>query len=342
LPASLIGCLETMIDFLLGVMRPDGLMPQVGDADDGRLHILSAYGSWRPQDARHLFGPAARMFDNRDWMRAADEWGMWESEWWGLDPSTPKSPEAPAVPERDGVRHFPSAGLTAFRHHGSYLLITNGVVGTAGFGNHKHNDLLGFEYHHQGDAIIVDPGSYVYTPDPDARNLFRSTVFHNTVSVDGQEQNEIRPEWLFRMFERATPEHLQVRELDDTLVYRGRHSGYARLREPLVHERTFTLRRSDGSLVISDVLEGRGTHQLRWHFHFAPGVSIAMAAPGVLDVRAPRIPLQMTLPAGLSPAIGSGWYSSSYGVRVSCMVLDLEAVESIEGRREYGFQLTRR
>jgi hypothetical protein len=147
---------------------------------------------------------------------------------------------------------------------------------------------------------------------------------------------------LFRMFEKATPEHLQVRELDDTLVYRGRHSGYARLREPLVHERTFTLRRSDGSLVISDVLEGRGTHQLRWHFHFAPGVSIAMAAPGVLDVRAPRIPLQMTLPAGLSPSIGSGWYSSSYGVRVSCMVLDLEAVESIEGRREYGFHLTRR
>ena len=31
--------LETMVDFLQAVMRPDGLMAQVGDADDGRLHI---------------------------------------------------------------------------------------------------------------------------------------------------------------------------------------------------------------------------------------------------------------------------------------------------------------
>ena len=40
-----------------------------------------------------------------------------------------------------------------------YLLVTNGIVGTAGFGNHKHNDLLGFEYHVDGVPVLVDPGS---------------------------------------------------------------------------------------------------------------------------------------------------------------------------------------
>ena len=33
-------------------------MPQVGDADDGRLHIFTAT-DWQPQDARHLLAPAA-------------------------------------------------------------------------------------------------------------------------------------------------------------------------------------------------------------------------------------------------------------------------------------------
>ena len=80
--------------------------------------------------------------------------------------------------------------MTVMRRNDDYLLITNGIVGTGGFGNHKHNDLLSFEYHAAGAAVIVDPGSYVYTSDPDARNLFRSTRSHNTLSVDDQEQNE--------------------------------------------------------------------------------------------------------------------------------------------------------
>ena len=155
-----------------------------------------------------------------------------------------------------------------------YLLVTNGIVGTAGFGNHKHNDLLGFEYHVDGAPVLVDPGSYVYTSDPDARNLFRSTACHNTLCVDGVEQNELRAEWLFRMFEQAAPEHIEVGEDDGGYRYRGRHHGYARAADPVVHERAFTLARQSAVLEIQDVLLGQGTHRLRWHFHFAPGVDV--------------------------------------------------------------------
>lgn len=336
------GCLDrlgTMIDFLAAVLRPDGLMPQVGDADDGRLHILSGYGTWAPQDPRHLFGPAACLFQRADWADHAGAWGGWESEWWGFDPS--RMDARPTVGLRP-LRHFPNAGLTVIRRNQDYLLITNGIVGTGGFGNHKHNDLLGFEYHVGGEPVIVDPGSYVYTSDPDARNLFRSVRSHSTLCIDDHEQNDIRPEWLFRMFEKASPEHILVRGDDETLEYRGRHHGYARLRDPIVHERAFRLLRSDGSLVITDLLEGRGTHALRWHFHFAPGVAIQMAAPDMLDISAYHSRLQMMLPPGLAPSIASGWYSPSYGVRLPCVVLEVEAVEAIGGRREYTFQLTTR
>ena len=102
-----------------------------------------------------------------------------------------------------GSRLFPMAGLAAMRAGTTgYLLVTNGIVGTNGFGNHKHNDQLSFEYHFDGVPLVVDPGSYVYTSDPDARNLFRGTAYHNTVQIDSVEQNELKPEWLFRLLAR--------------------------------------------------------------------------------------------------------------------------------------------
>ena len=104
--------------------------------------------------------------------------------------------------------------MTVVRTPRVFLLVTNGVVGTAGFGNHKHNDQLAFEYHLDGVPVFVDPGSHVYTSDPESRNRFRSTASHNTLMVDDVEQNEFKAEWLFRMFEKAHPEHLAVRESD--------------------------------------------------------------------------------------------------------------------------------
>ena len=328
--------LRSMVDLLAAVLRPDGLMPQVGDADDGRLHVLSGYGVWQPQDAAHLFGPAACFFEHPDWMRLAGRWGGWEAAWWGFDPALPL-PDGPLV--RDGVRQFAHAGLTVIRQRGDYLLVTNGVVGTAGFGNHKHNDLLGFEYHVAGVPVLVDPGSYVYTSDPDARNLFRSTRSHNTLSVDGHEQNEFRPDWLFRMFERARPEHLALVEGDAFVQYRGRHHGFAHLAEPVVHERAFTWTRASGALTIVDRLEGRGSHSVRWHFHFAPGVEVVPREGGRFELRLPGAVVTMTAPAVLRSSVTPAWYSPSYGVRRGCLALDLEVVERLDGCREYTFQI---
>jgi hypothetical protein len=336
LPDTTLARVRGMVDFLAAVLRPDGLMPQVGDADDGRLHILSGYGTWNPQDPRHLFGPAGCLFHTGEWMALADDRTVWESVWWGFDP--PAIPSRPST-VKNGVGHFAHAGLTVVREGREYLLVTNGIVGTAGFGNHKHNDLLGFEYHTEGAALIVDPGSFVYTADPDARNLMRSTRSHNTLMIDAEEQNEVRPEWLFRMFEKAAPEHLEVADRDDAVAYRGRHRGYARLPEPVVHERTFTFERATGAITIVDRLDGRGSHHLRWHFHFAPEVEVTMPQPGIFDIRRDTVFRRLTGPAELRAAIAPAWYSPSYGVRVPCAALDLDVMASFDGHKEYVFTL---
>lgn len=313
--------LKAMVDFLAGTLRPDGLMPQVGDADDGRLHILSRYGTWNPQDARHLFGPAACVLGESRWLVHAGPDGSWETAWWGFDVSGLEFRENDLP---DSVRHYPDAGVAVARRGGAYLLITNGVVGTKGFGNHKHNDQLGFELHLGGRPLIVDPGSYVYTSDPTARNLFRGTAYHSTLMIDGVEQNEMNPEWLFRLFESARAETIAFEDLGNEIRYTGHHHGYSRLEHPVVHERTFRYRSGDEALLIMDRLTGRGGHLCRWHFHLAPGVSATPAAPGEVLLESEGGRFLLLAPDEMKLLVSQAWYSPSYGVRKPCLALDLE------------------
>jgi hypothetical protein len=326
-----------MVTFFAAVTRPDGLMPAVGDADDGRVHVLSRCGAPNPQDGRHVFAPAALMCDHAEWLSLAGESNLWEAAWWGFE--LPADSSRPAIQSPPRVEHFPQAGITVLRAPRVFLLITNGIVGTAGFGNHKHNDNLAFEYHLDGAPILVDPGSYVYTSDPASRNRFRSTGSHNTLTIDGAEQNELRPGYLFRMFEQANPEHLAVEESEELLVYKGRHRAYQRLAEPVTHTRSFDLDRVTSRLNILDVLEGRGRHVIRWHFHCAPGVTVNRTRAGSLEIIAGLSRLVMTLPVALELEIRDDWYSPSYGVRLPCLAFNLQATIEIRDRCEYSFEL---
>ncbi len=333
-PAGYLQRLRTMIEYLLGVMRPDGLMPQAGDADDGRLHILTQ--PWQPQDARHLLGPAALLLEEPAWLDHAGPTGLWETAWWGYDID---GLETSSEPPRPVCRLYPQAGSAAIRRDGTYLLITNGIVGTRGFGNHKHNDLLGFEFHAQGAALLVDPGSYVYTSDAESRNLFRSTTYHNTLRIDRTEQNDLKPEWLFRLMETAKPEHVEFCDHGREVHYRGRHTGYQRLSQSVTHERHFQLDAHAGFLVIHDRLSGTGPHALHWHFHAAPDVRISRIDDRTFTLEAGPVRYQLTVPAGLTAEIKAAWYSPSYGVRVPCQVLDLHAQVALARHMEWTFTL---
>ena len=54
---------------------------------------------------------------------------------------------------------------------------------------HTHNDKLAIELQVNGKDILFNPGTYLYTPKPEARYTFRSVKSHNTVSVNDMEQN---------------------------------------------------------------------------------------------------------------------------------------------------------
>lgn len=329
--------LKTMVGYMAAVLRPDGLMPQVGDADDGRLHIFSGYGTWRPQDARHLFGPAALTLNEPLWLKHTGSDGAWETAWWGFDVADV------SFAENELSNHatlFPEAGIAVSRNEGQFLLISNGMVGTKGFGNHKHNDQLGFELHMDGNPLIVDAGSYVYTSDPEARNLFRGTRYHNTLLIDDEEQNELRPEWLFRLFENAHAEHRHFHADENTTEYHGRHVGYSRLPGgKVIHERRFRFLHGQRTLIISDIVDAEGTHDFCWHFHLASGITDSIQEADVCQFEASGQRYILVSLDGLAAQMNDVWHSPAYGVRQPCRAVDFTCKNSAPGRSQWGFAI---
>jgi hypothetical protein len=339
LSSGYLGSLRRMIEFLLAVLRPDGLLPQIGDADDGRLHIFTDYGTWNPQDARCLCGPASFVFDEPVWLAAGGESAAWEAEWWGFDTSEPGEKGCPAESPGAVARLFPHAGIAVTRTDRAYLIVTNGRVGTNGFGNHKHNDLLGFEFHGDSEPLLVDPGSYVYTSDPDARNAFRATAAHNTLLIDDVEQNDLRHEYLFRLFETAAVEHLRFEDTPEFTEYAGNHTGYTRLPSPVVHERTFRLTKSTAGLRILDCLQGSGRHRLTWHFRLSPGVGLESAGDGAYVLIGVNGRWCFKADPALTSSVRDAWYSPSYGVRLPCYGIEFSTTGDLTRSRTFTFTL---
>ncbi|HMI99770.1 MAG TPA: alginate lyase family protein [Gaiellaceae bacterium] len=242
--------LERMLGFIRDYTRPDRLAPQIGDADDGRFLPLGDYGA-DSRDHRHLFEH--------------------------FEPATASAA-------------YPDGGYYVLRSGGLYAIVRCGDTGRHGRGGHGHNDQLSFELAVDGRALIVDPGTYVYTADPAERNRFRSTRFHSTLSIDGLEQNELRDDDLFLMADRALAELLA----SDATSFEGRHHGFP----GATHTRRVELHGDE--LHIRDTIESAVEHELEWTFPLAPGAEdrVEIAAEG-LDFRA---------------ELGS--YSPRYGVRV--------------------------
>jgi hypothetical protein len=316
--------LERMFEFVLFVTRPDGKTPQVGDGDDGRLYILGDYAYWDRADLRYLLSVGAVLFQRSD-MKAYSG-GFSEEAFWLLGPSALDVFAGLHDEQVElGSRAFQDAGLFAMRAGDGYLLACAGTVGTGGYGNHKHNDLLSFELYVGDRAFIVDPGTYLYTRDPSWRNLFRSTPYHNTVMVDHQEQNRFQLGNLFRM---AADAAVIVHDWGTTSERDWldvEHTGYGRLTPPVRHRRRFHVQKSQALWEIADVLEGAGDHTADWYFHFDHGVGLEPVREGIFCTQGQGTNLVLTARAGIPLLfkIVDGWVSRRYGHKLPAKILHI-------------------
>ena len=84
---------------------------------------------------------------------------------------------------------YHNSGIYLFKSDRLYLCINAGPNGQNNNGGHSHNDKLSIELSIDEENILLDPGTYLYTPIPNKRNLFRSINAHNTIHIQDAEHN---------------------------------------------------------------------------------------------------------------------------------------------------------
>ncbi len=330
MPDGFLSCLEKMFEFMMHYIRPDGNAPVIGDADDGRLQILSSYSKENINDHRYLLAIGAVLFDRGDFAQAAGR--FFEEALWLLSPSALDEFNKLKVATRvqPQSKDFTPGGFFILRHQDLYLICRCGDIGLKGKGGHGHCDQLSFEIFAGGRPFIIDPGAYVYTADPDQRNQFRGTRYHNTVIVDGKEQNRFDAVDLFSMRNDSRAKLLKWEKGKDFDIFEGEHFGYTRLDEPVIHRREIILDKRVKAWEIVDFLSGKGRHEFEWNFHFDVGVNVSEEAKGVkATANGSSLYINYSDQEGFRISIEEGWVSKSYGVKERAQVLKLRLEKEV-------------
>lgn len=310
-PAPVRLVLLRMTDALAAVVDNRLRPPRQGDADDGHGLIVDGAGTDRWAS---LLATGDAVFGRLAW---------WP-EVTGSDVRTPllaalMRPGAIEV-TRPASRpaHFADAGMTVLRGPEEiWCRCDGGPHGFLSIAAHAHADALSVEVRHDGVDVLADPGTYCYHGQPEWRRYFRSTLGHNTLQLDGDDQSASGGPFLWTRHARS---RVLVADTSDQNVARwcAEHDGY----QGSVHRRRVELIPVRRELKIVDDVSGP-KRSVRLAFHLGPAItaelmgnravltwtrdgeerSAVLDLPGQLSWRAHR--------GESDPPLG--WYSAGFG-----------------------------
>lgn len=235
--------LEKMFEFMGKITKSNGHYPLIGDVDNGRLVILSNYYNWKINDCRPIVSIGGEYFENQFLKDIAAK--ELEDKLWVNNSNN--------IYEEKFYKNsskFSDGGYYLLQNENIYCLVRCGELSLKGQGGHSHNDQFSFELNILGEDFIVDTGTGVYTADKNIRNLFRSTIMHNTVAINNIEQNDFDETNLFSMPEQTFSKCLKFSDNE----FEGEHQGYLN-KVNVVHNRKIVL--EENSLTIFDNLENQ-------------------------------------------------------------------------------------
>ena len=257
--------MSRMAKFLSAVSPNNGLPPQIGDADDGFVTRFSVSGREEPfHEIISICNVILDKYKNKD----LTEKVFWYSLMAGIDIDACQ--EQSTVPHKKYPVVFPEGGYAILGDENVHIIFDAGPLGYTAIAAHGHADALSVCLAIDGEWWLVDPGTYTYHDNVEWRNYFRSTMAHNTVLVDGIDQSKIGGDFLW--LDHANAELLDHGDDGQRQWVYGTHDGYQHL--DVRHYRRVEYSGKDRNILVTDTFNGTGKHQLCWHWHLSPKVSI--------------------------------------------------------------------
>lgn len=309
-----------MVDAVAAVVDRNGRPPRHGDGDDGRALVVDDPGADRWQS---LLAVGAAVFGPLPWWPQTTP-DVLSSLLGGLVGRTVRVDDRP----EGRPSHFADAGITILRSPPAaaeeiWCRCDGGPHGFLSIGAHAHADALSIELRLDGVELLVDPGTYCYHAEPAWRRYFRSSIAHNTLEVDGQDQSVAGGPFLWLRGARTNLLEFDV-ATSGRQLWSAEHDGYRRLPAPAVHRRTVLLDVAARQLRIDDLVSSDGRHDVRLAFHLGPSVDASLdGTTATLGWPRPgrgRGAATLSLPTQLcwrayrgstDPMLG--WYSSGFG-----------------------------
>jgi len=310
-----------MLDVVAAVLDERLRAPRQGDGDDGRALALDALGSNRWAT---LLASGAAVFGAAPWWPAGAP-GVTSAVLASFAPATPVFANRPAR----RPSHFADGGMTILRTAPGvapeiWCRCDGGPHGYLAIAAHAHSDALSIEVRCGGVDILADPGTYCYHDEPEWRRYFRSTVAHNTLELDGEDQSLSGGPFLWLRHAPARTVEV-ITDDGECTRWSAEHTGYRALDPPATHCRSVELNTERRRLEVVDRVETTGSPALRMAFHLGPTIGVDVEEHDArLSWPTPdgAGSATVTLPSGLQwtahrAELGPmlGWYSERFGVK---------------------------
>jgi hypothetical protein len=203
-----------MFEFSAAYIDNNGNAPQIGDNDSGRLLIFNSLNNnpyLNEEDHSYLLNLGEYIFDYNFISECTKKDKIIEK----YLPSIKKInlAEKKITPRSFGeLKKFENSKIYFLKNHTFSICVYCSPSGQNGKGGHNHLDVGSFTLSINGKQVIVDPGSFCYSPSKLERDKFRSYSYHNTIYTHVDDQINFNENGYWDLKEYYSAELLQFND----------------------------------------------------------------------------------------------------------------------------------
>ncbi|MDP4263357.1 MAG: alginate lyase family protein [Bacteroidota bacterium] len=313
--------LKAICNYINNLLDMRGNHPKYGDEDDGR--VILPDGNMATNNFFSILNTASVLFNKPEWKRCGSTWDLkshllttrfnGKSVWQQFNYH--KAPSRSAFYQKEG--HF-ILRKQAGSDNEIYCHFDAAPLGYLSIAAHGHADALSVIMHIDGYPFLVDPGTYAYHTHSDWRKYFVSTLAHNTVTINNEDQARLSGPTLW--LNHYNSSIFTAKTSDEGDMVSGTHNGYRK--NNIGHTRTVEFNKEKDFFRITDQVQaGKAGYSVNIPFHLHPEVYVLKISGNtyILGRKETASTIELTFDENIHTQVIEalddnklGWYSASF------------------------------